>query len=1029
MRLLAIFFLLNLLLAPNSCFGQSGGLVLTGYVSLQNSGGQPAYPASVQARGATTKTVRPGDGFFQLVFGDMLPGQDVEISVEKSGYEVVNREVLLARLPNPSSEALPLRIFLCLQGAWRRNADQYYETNQSLVIDNYARRIRSVQQRLSTTKTAYSALADTLAQLAAEQAATLELLKGYSEQLARTNLDDVTERYRLAFRLFTTGKMDSFLLAIREKDIRADLIRVEAEILRAKNLGNTGREKLVAGRELQRQTIQELLIRARALVLAGQWAEADRTFGIAVEEDPTNRNTLAEYYFFKKNRFQAREARQLAERLLAMPGSSKADSAFWWNETGRCYGLEENREKALACYQQSAALYKDLSKHVAANLIDYAAVLSGISTIYQAKGDYSTAQGLNEEALSLLERSARVWKPAATQAPISMISIGEQYLQNKDYTRAEAIFLRAGELMRKTADTTSREYLDWTRRQSVALTNVYRSTNRLNEAIAELRKLVQQCSEDARHDPGRYSLEYISMNAMLGFVLSLDGSQAEALQYLIYADSQLAHYDGPFLRHMELVKAQLKGYLGMTYLATNQLKEAARNFEEQLVLSRLIYPLDTLVHGDDLAIAYSNLFLYYLLADVPNAGDLLPEYIALLRRLAGAQPQKYSFQLAKLLLDAGNYQMSKANVDAAASLLGEAEAIFRSNPVRDALEIASCQASLGRLARQQRDWAKAEHYLNEAHTALVNLLPRSPANITESVLANVLVDLGLLYIPTNPVLAEQYLQTAIDLQRKLSATWSTPALRIELAFDLYQLGLLKSSYEQQDEAIILLEESIALFEAQALNQANSPKALTDQATVSSALGNCWLMKNEPKIALEKYQSALSLMETAAQRAPESEYYLKAALLPHLDLAITQLALDDSIQAEGHLEKCRILFEQGDSAPDNFKVRLAYAANSFGNFYKKKNNNNKALVSYLQAAGLYRSLNQILPPAKAQAIFNALQLAELDMQIYKDTRYKFFREDARDYLKLAENMAGQLPANFAAEAEIARRIKEVRKTVK
>ena len=352
---------------PFSCFFlllcfSGAAQTLPGYVTLQNSKGQSADPAAVLSTGATATTVRSEDGFFRLVFGEKSAGQDVAITVEKTGYEVVNREALFTRLPDTTAGAPALRIFLCPQGAWRRNADKYYEVNQRIVSDNFEGRIRSAQQRLSGAEAANTALADTIRQLMAGRDAALELLKGYAEQLARTNLDDMSERYRLAFRLFSVGKLDSFLLLVREKDIRADLERVEKEISKARALGIAGREKVAAGRTLRQQTLEELLIRARALALSGAWEDADRTLGIVAREDSSNQAVLREYYWFKIGRHQHREALDLSLRMLALPGLTTSDSAQWLYHTGQCYTGLDALDQALPYYQQSAAIYKPLSK-------------------------------------------------------------------------------------------------------------------------------------------------------------------------------------------------------------------------------------------------------------------------------------------------------------------------------------------------------------------------------------------------------------------------------------------------------------------------------------------------------------------------------------------------------------------------------------------------------------------------------------------------------------------------------------------
>lgn len=535
--------------------------MLPGYVTLQNSDGRSAAPATVSAPGATATTVRDADGFFQLVFDAKRPGQDVEHAVEKPGYEVVNYEALPARLPDTAAGAPPLRIYLCPKGQWRRFADQYYETNQADIRSRFERRIQAAQQRLNAADSAGRALADTIARLHSERDAALELLKGYAEQLARTNLDDVSERYRLAFRLFSEGRLDSFLLLVREKDIRADLDRAAAAVQQARALGQSGSAKVAAGLELRRRTLEELIIRARTLAVTGQWSDADRTFGIAVQEDSTNRAVLYEYFRFKRNRMRYAEARQLAERMLAL-GGSPADSARLWYDLGRCSAALFEYDHALDAYQKSEHLYRGVSKRNPYLLPVYAEMLGKMAGTYRAMGDHTSARRQNEESLSILERAARILKIAGTMLPAQMLQIGDEYANLQDFTRAEASYLRAGELMRQSADTLSREYQEWTMHQGMALANTYLNTNRPHLAIAQLNTLWSRSAADAQRDPDRYLWEYITITAFFGNAQLSQENMGEAERLLVMADSMIGQAGKPLSPYLQEIQRQVVRNLG-----------------------------------------------------------------------------------------------------------------------------------------------------------------------------------------------------------------------------------------------------------------------------------------------------------------------------------------------------------------------------------------------------------------------------------------------------------------------------------
>lgn len=1016
MRTLSFFLFLAL------CLHTAGGQTLPGYVTIQNSGkaagkDKPlsAHPASVLAKGAATDAdVRPEDGGFELFFDGKKPGHDVEISVVKPGYEVVNHEDLVARLPDPASGAPAVRIYLCPQGEWRRYADQYYETNQRDLRDRYDRRIREAEQRLAAAGNAGRALADSVNRLIRERDEALVLLKGYAEQFARVNLDDVTERYRTAFRYFAAGKLDSFLLAANEKAIRADLDRVEAEIKRAKALGKTGRDKVAAGEALRQQTLQELLIRARALALNSRWDEADRTLGIVAAEDSTNHAIQSEYFRFKTDRKRHHEALNIAERMLRL-SKHLLDSLNWINGIGTTHTSLGEYDAALKYFEWELELLKRNRNLVFKATVGQANCLSAMSRIYHFKGDFQKAERLADESLSMNERAARIDKQVAQYFfPNQLLDLGDLYQEYANYPKAEATFKRALEAKRSAVDTTTQEFRDWSADAKLRFVPLYFRTNRLQEALSISQELVDYCRDMAKKDPLIHTTAYVTALKHLVLNLMNLGEADMASQYLALADSLLQH--GPIPPGNEILRDDIVSIKTYNDLNSGRDSLAFSSAEASFNYCRNLLQRDSLVFGDRLIRAYTTLMLVNLKLN-KEEDNVMPyeECLALARSLQRMQPQKYTKTLADVLKTA---PLPSSKRDPA--LLEEAEVLYQQlvleNPDKYASALASCQSELGSSALYRRDTASALKYYEKAWATL-SQYSANKQSLTGSAsdLSGVLIALGRLYFDRDPARADSCFRQGLEHANRLVQFQSAQLCRY-----LNEYGTFKANYGSLSDAIALLSESRMQFKK--LPPEDFWYAFTFHSFQLNQhlLGDMYFLDGQPEKSLAAHREAIlesNVPQKTAKRPRGREETIR--LFAQMDAGNTDsliTGLDTLLADSLDVIFYRLYYHFGIYLLEAGELRKAKAV------FRKTNAYCQAWLNAESSAfGLFhtRVMSSLLSAETARAA--ALQYAESG----KDTR----RTEALDLLDTAEKSLRSVPDSTPGRAMVAAKIAELRAELK
>ena len=414
---------LSLLLLWTQTLAQTS---LIGFVTLQNSEGKSAFPAQVKAFGATDTDVASNDGGFTLIFDRKKPGQDAYIEVVKNGYEVVNKTDLGARLPKSHERQRPIKVYLCPMGEWQRYADQYYKVNLSEISKTYQRKLATIQKKYRDATLQNREHQQALARLDEDRKTAEAQAEELAEKFAKANLDDATDRFVLAHRLFTEGKIDSVLLVLDEEKMLADLARAEKDISEGKELIRIGEDKLINGEEAKEKIVEEFMVKARAHILNFQWEEAEHSYNQAITADSLNIGNLSEVaeFLYKLNQFD--KAEPFWGQCLKLAGTSM-DSSMFLNNLAVLHSDKNELAKAEGEYGEALKIYRALAEANPQAYLPYVATtLNNLAVLHSDKNELAKAEGEYGEALKIYRALAEA-NPQAYNIDVARTLLGMSY--------------------------------------------------------------------------------------------------------------------------------------------------------------------------------------------------------------------------------------------------------------------------------------------------------------------------------------------------------------------------------------------------------------------------------------------------------------------------------------------------------------------------------------------------------------------------------------------------------------------------
>ena len=375
--------------------------VLGGMVTVQNSKYEtgrlePVINAQVEEDyGRSQATTTGADGAFRLPLVGIPEQESFRFSVRKSGLEVVNTDQLKA----VAGQKDAVRIYMARPEYIADFRKKIYNVGKTESEKAIERKLSQLEKDRAELQKNAAANADRIEALSAEielAEARAKKIEQDARELAqkyeRINLDDASEQYQQAFRLFQAGELDQALALLQNTPEQARKILEERE--RIAELYREAAARDSVQRQRSRETMQALRLKADLHRTRYEWDSVALAYDYLIRLDSTNAQNVYDYAVFLEaiNRYD--QALHWLTILIRMPGAEAWQVANAYGHVGQIHEETGNFSGAMAAYVEYQRQYVALSGKEAQNdfyKVNLAVSYSKLGSIYQAQGKFDTA--------------------------------------------------------------------------------------------------------------------------------------------------------------------------------------------------------------------------------------------------------------------------------------------------------------------------------------------------------------------------------------------------------------------------------------------------------------------------------------------------------------------------------------------------------------------------------------------------------------------------------------------------------------
>ena len=370
-------------------------------------------------------------GMFTLEFPQKQPGDTVRLVVSQEGYEVVNDVQVTELTLRSPIEARTVTILLCKEGSREEMARRYYRLKSIEAIEEtYKRHLKELEEKQQAT-------AEALAKLKQQREEAIGAAGKAAEELAKEKLEETSEIYRKAMRLFLEGKVDEALeILSREK-----LQRMAA----------AAKEKKAQIEKAIEEAVQAWLLRARLLTVQFQFSEAEKAYREAIETSPESFEANFAFAKFSHdlNRYGTAESLYLKCLELARRSGNQRDVAMALNGLGVLNSDQNRKDEARRAYVEALKIRHELAQiDPEAHLPDVAVTLNNLGNLDLEQNRKREARKAFEEALNtfreLAQKNPEVYLPrvAATLNNLGILNSVENRKAEARMAYEEALKIR-----------------------------------------------------------------------------------------------------------------------------------------------------------------------------------------------------------------------------------------------------------------------------------------------------------------------------------------------------------------------------------------------------------------------------------------------------------------------------------------------------------------------------------------------------------------------------------------------------------
>ncbi|HDZ04680.1 hypothetical protein LCGC14_0354260 [marine sediment metagenome] len=367
-----------------------------GYVVVQNSKtntGNRQFLSNVSIssnKGFFKSQLTDVNGYFEIIISDKLKGENINLNIEKEGYELINEDLV-------ANNYIGSRSALNVVMSRKDNLEKAYSLYYNFLSKHYvpigfydnitnsqAYKIDSLNQVLNEKSLEFERSISSINELSELKELTIQSL---SRQLSLTNIDDLAESYRNVHLLITSGNSDKALNMLRHIEFKERLNKANALIKK----GEFSKLK-------QKQDIEQLLIKARLEAINNNYKEAIKDLELGLSFDSENVDFLMELGYLNQilGNFKCLDFYSQAE---AKTNDEFTKSSIYNNRAVYYKNILEYGA-ALNNYKLAEKIRKKLyKKNIARG--NYAHTLNNIANLYFITGDTKKSFRFHKKALEI----------------------------------------------------------------------------------------------------------------------------------------------------------------------------------------------------------------------------------------------------------------------------------------------------------------------------------------------------------------------------------------------------------------------------------------------------------------------------------------------------------------------------------------------------------------------------------------------------------------------------------------------------
>jgi len=547
MRPFTLFVIIILLV--NKAYSQNA--VLRGLVTIQNSGFKPLINAQVKSEGATAQTTN-SHGIFKLIYSNKIPGNSVQIEVQKNGYEVVNSRDLSTKIS--TNEYDTVKIWVCKTDELAKRKIQFYNINVKQITEKY----NSIIQNLTLQK---KMTVDTMQRLERSKDLLIANVKQLVDEFTVKNLDESSEINRQAYLLVQNGKADEAIKILEDKSLNENLDIARKEIAESKKLDSISHAKLQNAKDAIEQIAESFSLKATLFEQNFDFPNAEKSYKMAMLADLSNSFNTVQYAKFLNTQNRMIDVIPLLTKALTIT-EAEQNKAFIYDLLGNTYLSLNNIDSAKSNFFKALDIYYDwystdpwiYDGHLAIELNNIGLLYTRVSQFQSAKyylqkslefyyklvqirpleylpnlslttatlgesymniGDLDSAKFFLTGSLQIFDNMDDALKPGNQQALSAIYDdLGIVYFHMGVLDTAFSYHFKALPIRRKLADENFDRYAPELANTLNNLGNIYNAARKCNDAITvfiECLSILNKISTNNPDEKFRIALTYINL--------------------------------------------------------------------------------------------------------------------------------------------------------------------------------------------------------------------------------------------------------------------------------------------------------------------------------------------------------------------------------------------------------------------------------------------------------------------------------------------------------------------------------------